>query len=71
MHLMHAVIFSCHTSLSEQVVAYVTSTFLVATEVSAVVELVIRILYSESSVYSLRMKHDKLKMGEFSAMLYS
>ena len=57
--------------LLSKLVAQVGGTFVVAAVVSAVVELVIRILYSESSVYSLRMKHDKLKMGEFSAMLYS
>jgi hypothetical protein len=57
--------------LLSKLVAQVGGTFVVAAVVSAMVELVIRILYSESSVYSLRMKHDKLKMGEFSAMLYS
>ena len=49
MHLMHTVIFSCHASLSEQVGAQVVGTFLVAVEVSAVVELVFRIIYFESS----------------------
>ena len=46
---MHAVIFSCHASLSEQVGAQVASTFLVAAKVSAVVELLFRIIYFESS----------------------
>ena len=53
---MHAVIFSCHASLSK-LVAQIAGTFVVAAEVSAVVELVIRICYFESSKYSLMMKH--------------
>ena len=46
---MHAVIFSCHASLSEQVGAQVACTFLVAAEVSAMVELVFKMFYFESS----------------------
>jgi hypothetical protein len=46
---MHAVIFSCHASLSEQVGAPIAGTFLVVAEDSVVVELVFRIIYFESS----------------------
>ena len=68
MHLMHAVIFSCHASLSK-LVAQIAGTFVVAAEVSAVVELVIRISYFESS--NVQFNDETLKMGEFSAILCS
>jgi hypothetical protein len=55
--------------LLSKLVAQIASTFVVAAEVSAVVELVIRIHYFESS--DVQFNDETLKMGEFSAILYS
>ena len=55
--------------LLSKLVAQIAGTFVVAAEVSAVVELVIRIRYFESS--DVQFNDETLKMGEFFVILYS
>ena len=56
-------------SLLSKLVAQIVGTFVVAAEVSTVLELVIRIRYFESS--DVQFNDETLKMGEFFVILYS